>query len=320
MNLIEIAEIMISVIIPVYNLENYIERCIKSVLIQTFKNFEVICVDDKSQDRTVEIIEKIAKTDSRVKLLRQPKNSGPAMARSYGCRESKGSYIFFLDGDDTLPSNALELLYTKIKDSKVDIVRGSVVVVDFDGNRNLLKCDSLPYGSDRYGIYRALLEGCFRHNLCFTLFNRSLLTDYTYLFLSNMRNGEDAYLFYQLVENIKNGIEVISEIVYFYQMNPNSSSHIELSDNSLDGLLVFHKYVTSIDFRDDYLEKLSYRNSTKLVNYHALRNGFKRVEKSIEKISAPPFLSMKYRIRYMSFFDLIIFYVRVLILNLKKIF
>lgn len=311
---------MISVIIPVYNLENYIERCIKSVLIQTFKNFEVICVDDKSQDRTVEIIEKIAKTDSRVKLLRQPKNSGPAMARSYGCRESKGSYIFFLDGDDTLPSNALELLYTKIKDSKVDIVRGSVVVVDFDGNRNLLKCDSLPYGSDRYGIYRALLEGCFRHNLCFTLFNRSLLTDYTYLFHSNMRNGEDAYLFYQLVENIKNGIEVISEIVYFYQMNPNSSSHIELSDNSLDGLLVFHKYVTSIDFRDDYLEKLSYRNSTKLVNYHALRNGFKRVEKSIEKISAPPFLSMKYRIRYMSFFDLIIFYVRVLILNLKKIF
>lgn len=310
---------MISVIIPVYNLENYIERCIKSVLIQTFKNFEVICVDDKSQDRTVEIIEKIAKTDSRVKLLRQPQNSGPAMARSYGCRESKGSYIFFLDGDDTLPSNALELLYTKIKDSKVDIVRGSVVEVDFDGNRNLLKCDSLPYGSDRYGIYRALLEGCFRHNLCFTLFNRSLLTDYTYLFHPNMRNGEDAYLFYQLVENIKNGIEIISETVYFYQMNPNSSTHVALSDNSLDGLLIFHKYVTSINFQDKYLKKLSLRNSTKIVNYHALRNGFKRVEKSIEKISAPPFLSMKYRIRYMSFFDLIIYYVRVLILNLKNI-
>lgn len=303
---------MISVIIPVYNLEDYIERCINSVLIQTFKNFEVICVDDKSQDRTIEIVEKIAKIDSRVKLLRHPQNLGPAMARSYGCRESKGSYIFFLDGDDTLPSNALELLYTKIMDSKVDIVRGSVVVVDFDGNRNLLKCDSLPYGSDCYGIYRALLEGCFRHNLCFTLFNRSLLTDYTYLFYPNMRNGEDAYLFYQLVENIKNGIEVIPEIVYFYQMNPNSSSHIELSDNSLDGLLFFHKYVTSIDFRDDYLKKLSYSKSTKIVNYHALRNGFDRVEKSIKKIGAPPFLSMKYRIKYMPFFDLIIYYVRLL--------
>lgn len=303
---------MISVIIPVYNLEDYIERCINSVLIQTFKNFEIICVDDKSQDRSVEIIERITKTDSRIKLLRQPRNLGPAMARSYGCRESKGSYIFFLDGDDTLPSNALELLYTKIKDSKVDIVRGSVVVVDFDGNRNLLKSDSLPYGSNRYGIYRALLECKFRHNLWATLYKKELFMNYMYQEVLDMRNGEDAYLFYQLVENIKNGIEVIPEIVYSYQMNPNSSSHIELSDNSLDGLLVFHKYVTSIDFRDDYLEKLSYSKSTKIVNYHALRNGFDRVEKSIKKIGAPPFLSMKYRIKYMPFFDLIIYYVRLL--------
>lgn len=301
---------MISVIIPVYNLENHIERCIKSVLIQTFKNFEIICVDDKSQDRSVEIIERIAKTDFRVKLLGQPRNLGPAMARSYGCRESKGSYIFFLDGDDTLPSNALELLYTKIKDSKVDIVRGSVVVVDFDGNRNLLKSDSLPYGSNRYGIYRALLEGKFRHTLWATLYKRELLVNYSYHEYPNMRNGEDAYLFYQLVENIKNGIEVIPEIVYFYQMNPNSSSHIELSDNSLDGLLFFHKYVTSIDFQDDYLENLSYSKSTKIVNYHALRHGFDRVEKSIKKNGVPPFLSMKYRIKYMPFFDLIIYCVR----------
>lgn len=301
---------MISVIIPVYNLENYIERCIKSVLIQTFKNFEVICVDDKSQDRTVEIIEKIAKTDSRVKLLRQPQNSGPAMARSYGCRESKGSYIFFLDGDDTLPSNALELLYTKIKDSKVDIVRGSVVVVDFDGNRNLLKCDSLPYGSERYGIYRALLEGKFRHNLWATLYKRELLVNYSYHEYPNMRNGEDAYLFYQLVENINNGISIVPDIVYYYYMVHNSSTHIKKSNKSLEGLLVFHKYVTSIDFGDKSLTRLSFMSSTKCVKYHALRNGFSVVQKLIDQLNAPQFLSFKYTIKYMSFSDIVIFYIR----------
>lgn len=301
---------MISVIIPVYNLENYIERCIKSVLIQTFKNFEVICVDDKSQDRTVEIIEKIAKTDSRVKLLRQPQNSGPAMARSYGCRESKGSYIFFLDGDDTLPSNTLELLYTKIKDSKVDIVRGSVVVVDFDGNRNLLKCDSLPYGSERYGIYRALLEGKFRHNLWATLYKRELLVNYSYHEYPNMRNGEDAYLFYQLVENINNGISIVPDIVYYYYMVHNSSTHIKKSNKSLEGLLVFHKYVTSIDFGDKSLTRLSFMSSTKCVKYHALRNGFSVVQKLIDQLNAPQFLSFKYTIKYMSFSDIVIFYIR----------
>lgn len=309
---------MISVIIPVYNLENYIERCINSVLIQTFKNFEVICVDDKSQDRTIEIIERIAKTDSRVKLLRQPRNLGPAMARSYGCRESKGNYIFFLDGDDTLPSNALELLYTKIKNSKVDIVRGSVVVVDFDGNRNLLKCDSLPYGSDRYGIYRALLEGCFRHNLCFTLFNRSLLTDYTYLFYPNMRNGEDAYLFYQLVENIKNGVVVVPDIVYMYHMNEQSSTHVKLSKKALEGIILLRKYITGIDYGDDSLTRLSYKSSTKIVKYLALRNGFSIVQKLIDDLNAPQFLSLKFTVKYMSSLEIVEFYLRRVCFKLKK--
>ena len=309
---------MISVIIPVYNLEDYIERCINSVLIQTFKNFEIVCVDDKSQDRSVGIVERIAKTDSRVKLLRQPRNLGPAMARSYGCREAKGSYIFFLDGDDTLPSNALELLYTKIMDSKVDIVRGSVVVVGFDGGKKILKSDSLPYGSNRYGIYRALLEGKFRHTLWATLYKRELLVNYSYHEYPNMRNGEDAYLFYQLVENIKNGVVVVPDIVYMYYMNEQSSTHVKLSKKALEGIILLRKYITGIDYGDDSLTRLSYKSSTKIVKYLAFRNGFSIVQKLIDDLNAPQFLSLKFMVKYMSSLEIVEFYLRRVCFKLKK--
>ncbi len=308
----------VSVIIPVYNLEHYIERCIDSVLLQTFGDFEIICVDDCSSDDSVQIIKKISSLDARVKLFQHQENLGPAIARNLGCKNAEGDYLFFLDGDDTLPLNALEVLYEAAIKTNADLVRGRVMKFELNKSQILLPIDELPYGCGRIGIYRALLEGKYRHNLWATLYRRELFVNYSYREHPKMRNGEDAYLFYQIVENVKNGIEIIPSVVYFYYMNPTSSTHIKLSSDALDGLLIFHKYVTSIDYQDKYLEILSLRTSTKMVHYHALRNGFNRVEKSINKIGAPPFLSMRYRIKYIPFCDLIIFYVRVLFLRLKQ--
>lgn len=309
----------ISVIIPVFNLEDYIERCVNSVLAQTLTDLEIICVDDCSSDNSVQIIKKIALLDSRVKLFQQQENLGPAIARNLGYKNALGDYFFFLDGDDTIPPKALEVLYEEAVKTKADLVRGRTIKIELDKSQFFLSIDELPYGFDRNGIFRALLENKFRHNLWASLYKRELLVNYLYREYPNMRNGEDAFLFYQLVENINDGVSIIPEVVYYYCMNSTSSTHIPLSDEALDGLMIFHKFVTSIDFRDKYLENLSLRNSTKMVNYHALKNGFERVEKSIKKNSAPPFLSLKYRIKYMSLYDHIIYYVKVLILNFKKV-
>ena len=110
----------ISIIVPVYNCEKYISNCINSVLEQSFKDFELILVDDGSSDRSFEICESFAKKDSRVRAIHQP-NSGVSRARNIGLDEAKGEYIGFVDGDDCVDKEMYERLYKNLADNNADI-------------------------------------------------------------------------------------------------------------------------------------------------------------------------------------------------------
>ncbi|WP_174728972.1 glycosyltransferase family 2 protein [Mesobacillus harenae] len=90
----------VTVVIPTYNVENYIVQCLKSVLNQSLTDFEIIVIDDVSSDRTVELIKTLAEKDPRIKLLINKKNSGPAHSRNRGIKEAAGDYVAFLDSDD----------------------------------------------------------------------------------------------------------------------------------------------------------------------------------------------------------------------------
>ena len=98
---------MVSVIVPVYNLESLIERCIKSIINQTYKDLEIIIINDGSTDNSEEIIEKYAKQDKRIKY-HYKENSGQATTRNLGIDKSKGKYILFVDGDDWIELNMIE--------------------------------------------------------------------------------------------------------------------------------------------------------------------------------------------------------------------
>lgn len=100
----------VSIIIPAYNVGLYIEKCIKSCIDQTFRNIEIIVVDDSSKDNTFEIIEEISKTDSRIKIFKQ-KNSGVSVARNLGIENANGQWVMFLDGDDWLENDAVEIFF-----------------------------------------------------------------------------------------------------------------------------------------------------------------------------------------------------------------
>lgn len=106
---------LISVIVPVYNVKSFLVSCLTSVKNQTYKNLEIILVDDGSTDGSSELIKKYAKIDSRVKIIKQ-KNSGLSSARNAGISASKGKYLFFLDSDDSIKPDAIEYLY-KLSDS-----------------------------------------------------------------------------------------------------------------------------------------------------------------------------------------------------------
>lgn len=103
-------EIKVSVIIPIYNVEKYVEACLQSVCEQSLREIEIICVNDGSPDNSMEVVEKIASKDKRIRFL-EKENGGLSSARNAGLRIAGGEFVLFLDGDDALKSNALEVLY-----------------------------------------------------------------------------------------------------------------------------------------------------------------------------------------------------------------
>ncbi len=113
----------ISIIIPVYNVEKYLERCLQSLVNQTYRNLEIIIVNDGTKDNSQQIIDQFAKSDSRILSLIK-ENGGLSDARNYGIDYVTGEYLFFVDSDDYLELNAIELLYKKAIETKAELVVG----------------------------------------------------------------------------------------------------------------------------------------------------------------------------------------------------
>lgn len=129
----------ISIIIPVYNAEKYISECLDSVINQTFKDIEVICVDDGSTDSSYDILQKYAQKEDRIKVIKQ-ENSGPAKARNIGLKNANSKYIMFCDADDTYEPTICEKMFNTINQEKVDLVICDTNIVkqagDYDLNQN----------------------------------------------------------------------------------------------------------------------------------------------------------------------------------------
>lgn len=113
---------MISVIIPVYNAEDYLHVCLNSVLNQTYQDFEIICIDDVSTDSSLDILEYFSQKDSRIKIIKQEFNQGLGHSRNCGLNVAKGKYVFFLDGDDWIDFNTFEILIKKADENKLDLL------------------------------------------------------------------------------------------------------------------------------------------------------------------------------------------------------
>ena len=112
--------IKVSVIIPVYNVEDYLAQCIDSIVCQTLKEIEIICVDDGSTDKSYEILQEYEKKDNRIKLLQQ-KNAGAGIARNKGMKIAQGKYLAIVDSDDFFELDMLEKAYVQCEKDNADI-------------------------------------------------------------------------------------------------------------------------------------------------------------------------------------------------------
>lgn len=143
---------LISVIIPVYNVEQYLRECVDSVLGQTYQNFEIILVDDGSTDTSGDICDEYAKKDDRIQVIHK-ENGGASVARNHGIEMAKGEYVYFLDSDDRIVSNAFYILTKNIQDENADLL--FFEAYSFDDNDNELKKGNYSY-SQKYDTDRGI--------------------------------------------------------------------------------------------------------------------------------------------------------------------
>ena len=144
---------LISVIIPVYNSEKFLNRCVDSVLKQSYKELDIILIDDGSTDASGEICDKVACIDKRFEVIHIP-NSGVSHARNVGIDASCGEYITFIDADDRIPNNYLENLYETIIESGVDLSICTITKIWHSGKKKKIQ---LP-GSGTFDISELLLN------------------------------------------------------------------------------------------------------------------------------------------------------------------
>ena len=147
----------VSVVIPMYNSQVFIEETLQSLLAQTFCDFEAIVIDDCSTDKSVEIVESMSeKFDGRLRLIRQDKNSGgrPGIPRNIGIHSATGKYIFFLDSDDLLAPTALQELYTIAEEINADVLRSEKRY----GYRKNVACDKLPISQGFFSVDKITLQ------------------------------------------------------------------------------------------------------------------------------------------------------------------
>lgn len=206
----------ISVIVPVYNTSKYLVNCLNSIREQSFVDFEVILVDDGSQDSSIDICEAYAKVDKRFKVVQQ-KNSGVTLARKNGVMESSCEWICFVDSDDTLPHDSLQNLYSHVN-KNVDIIIGCIKKKDFENYIITIH----KYRSEM--ILGTILPGPVAK-----LFRRQLFDDSIFDIPREIVKGEDMLMNIRLSFKTHKDVAFINKIVYNYLYHSESSSHRFLS-------------------------------------------------------------------------------------------
>lgn len=212
--------VKISVIVPIYNVEKYITRCIESILSQTFCDFELILINDGSLDESGNICNKYSKKDKRIKYFYNS-NQGVSYTRNFGIEIAKGEFCIFVDPDDYLDLDALEYLYTLAKSNNADIIACKMKTYKSNVLKSkIIKNETLRIYEGEKIIKEYVENGTFLYSVCNKLYSRKLLSDIR--FSVDINYAEDALFNYYILGKAKK--VVLSNLQkYNYFINENST-------------------------------------------------------------------------------------------------
>ncbi|TCT14028.1 glycosyl transferase family 2 [Natranaerovirga pectinivora] len=227
---------MISVIIPMYNTESYIEECIQSLMDQTYINFEVFIIDDGSTDKSFQIAADKIKSDKRFNLIKQD-NMGASTARNKGIMMSKGFFLYFLDSDDYIHKTTFEKCMREFEEKKVDLVIfDAICIVDKvylnkkqekyeEKMSNFYDRSSIPQFKNVIMVNDFLrisfLENKFRGNSVLYMIKRNIITKNNIMFNEKITYYEDVLFLYKVIKHIKK-VKYLSHKFYYRRLTGNS--------------------------------------------------------------------------------------------------
>ena len=262
-------KILVSLIIPVYNAEKYIEECIQSLCRQTLKECEFIFIDDGSIDNSSRIINKYKLLDSRIKLLKQ-ENQGVSIARNKGISLAKGEYIGFVDADDFIEYDMLEVLYKEMSEKNLDLVISNFQT-QLDGQKGVSKLD-MPIGIilDQKFIEENIIYKFISSNelntACTKLYKNELIKKYNIKFPEKLDLGEDGLFNLRYMIKCRH-ILYIDYVGYHYREVEGSATRNILTKDyfkrSLDVYLQELPELANLNINRERLEELKI---TKFIN------------------------------------------------------
>lgn len=299
----------ITVIVPIYNKEKYIEECINSLTNQTLQEIEIICINDGSTDNSKKIIESISKKEPKIKIINQ-KNKGPGHARNQGLKNAKGEYIAFIDADDWIEQNTLENLYKKAKKDNSDLVLFNAI-------------EHLPENKTRKRIYYPeTIEKPFNYQtkkdivmnnyliVCTKLHKRKFLENNQIQFL-NQGLFEDVY--FHIKSTIKaEKISYINEILYNYrrtQKNTRQTQSLKSKESfifidtleEVKKLLIKEKVYTQLE--ENFLQLKLRELKNILENTQQQEEFFKILKKNFKQDNISPQTLKKLNIEEQKFYN-----------------
>lgn len=249
----EDCNLKVSIIVPIYNVEGYLEQCITSILRQTYTNLEILLIDDGSKDNSRSIIEQYAKLDHRIIPLFK-ENRGAASARKYGIEHATGDYITFVDGDDYIRLDAIELLINIAFKNRFDIICGTISYYYPKLNNKVINIYPPYIGMvpDNSVYLARLLRMEFQWTLVGKIFRIELFENLVH---PDFRVGQDGILMLQLVEKAQS-IYYIHNSLYIYVQRNSSTSYNYTKNYIIDsfrfGNFIYRRYegTNNIDIKD----------------------------------------------------------------------
>lgn len=236
----------ISVIIPVYNVEKYIEECLNSVTNQTYTNLEIICIDDCGTDNSIKIVEEFAKKDNRIKIIYNEKNKGLVFTRKTGLNNSTGEYIGFVDSDDFVDLNYFETMFNKIIETNLEIVQNNNIYFYFNENKKQKKSYKHKTNNTIYEINSENIK-YITNSVWNKLYKKDFLIKNNISCPENIIMGEDKCFTYNCIIHTKN-IALFDGGNYYYRQNNNSITNKYKQNNDIINCI---KYITNLIIKNN---------------------------------------------------------------------